>query len=90
MFLDLDSVGKQKIAHMVTPGIAPVSDTYCATFWYFISDPHAGRLTVRRSCRLLEVLNVWVCLKNFSRLLLGRLRSGCLAVQECSADLTIM
>lgn len=57
MFMDLASVGMNKIAHMVTPGIRPVADTYCATFWVYITDPHAGTLTVRYSCVLVDYLN---------------------------------
>lgn len=83
MFLDIQSVGKDKIAHLVTPGISPVSDNYCVTFWFFITDPHAGRLTVGRACRLLEVLNVWTWLKDFSVILLERFRWSCLAVLCC-------
>lgn len=47
MYVDIASNGENKIAHMVTPGIGAVSDTYCTTFWVYISDSRAGTLTVR-------------------------------------------
>lgn len=70
MFVDLWTVGKNKVAHFATPQLGRVSDTYCATFWFYISDPNAGTLTV--SCTILRLftrLSVLTCLQNLPLLL---------------------
>ena len=55
MFMDVASVGKDKMAHLVTPAILSVSEPYCISFWFFISDPKSGILTVRYLVLILKL-----------------------------------
>ncbi|KAG7165102.1 MAM and LDL-receptor class A domain-containing protein 2-like 3 [Homarus americanus] len=44
MYVDTDRKGS--LAHLVTPSISPVDETFCLTFWFYMLGADVGRLTV--------------------------------------------
>lgn len=74
MFVDVSHVGKEKIAHLVTPSIKPETSTFCVTFWFFMFGNDVATLTVSQKVqgRILSTAackGFYTCMANSGKLL---------------------
>lgn len=78
MFVDVSHVGKEKIAHLVTPSIKPEDSTFCVTFWFFMFGNDVATLTVSQkvqgrvlstvACKSVYCTHVWLTQADYQAL----------------------
>ncbi|XP_037797571.1 MAM and LDL-receptor class A domain-containing protein 2-like [Penaeus monodon] len=65
MFIAVNEVGSNQIAHLVTPSIMPLDEYLCITFWINIQGAQSSRLTMYLEQGGLNSLPLWTKQKSF-------------------------
>ncbi|XP_069167060.1 MAM and LDL-receptor class A domain-containing protein 1-like [Procambarus clarkii] len=65
MYLDVSTVGKGKLAHLVTPAISPEDQTFCLTFWFYMLGQDVATLTIYAVQNKTQSLPLWTQHQSF-------------------------